>query len=143
MRAALYLVAVAALVTFGVSASAVAHERQSAYASGIHVVVACGTTELSGPGVSASAVAHERQSAYASGIHVVVACGTTELSGPGLQANLIQSVTAAIPSSYMNAVDYPTSLALQSSTDQGVKNMTVQVTSYAQRCPNTRMVLIG
>jgi len=101
------------------------------------------------PALAASALAapfqaSPRQVSCASGVHIIAARGSTEPQGEGPLQNVSSLIEASIPGSDDIAVVYPADLVpYESSEEAGVTNMTQEITSYVQQCPNSKIVLLG
>ncbi|ORY57582.1 acetylxylan esterase [Pseudomassariella vexata] len=92
----------------------------------------------------------ERQSACPN-IHVFGARETTVPQGYGTSQGLVNMVTQAYPGSTAEAIVYPAcggqsscgGVSYENSATQGTAAVVGAVTSLNQRCPNTKIVLIG
>lgn len=63
---------------------------------------------------------------------------------PGIIGSVATQVERRIPGSDSEAVSYPATLySYTTSQRAGTRAMTQAVQSYAQRCPNTKLVLMG
>lgn len=77
-------------------------------------------------------------------VHMIVARASLEPPGFGVLANISTRVIQELPGSNAEAVVYPATLdGYQNSEGQGVTAMTQLINSYAQACPNSKMVLMG
>lgn len=76
-------------------------------------------------------------------IHYIVARGTTE-SYPGSLGSLVDILLTKFPNSNYEDVIYPATQ--ETSTDsywQGLANGTQQIKSYADQCPDSKIVVMG
>lgn len=76
-------------------------------------------------------------------IHYIIARGTTE-GYPGSLGSLVDVLLAKFPNSNYKDIIYPATQ--ETSTDsywQGLAKGTQQVTSYADKCPDSKIVLMG
>lgn len=76
-------------------------------------------------------------------IHYIIARGTTE-GYPGSLGSLVDILLAKFPNSNYEDIVYPATQ--ETSTDsywQGLANGTQQFTSYADKCPDSKIVLMG
>lgn len=81
--------------------------------------------------------------ASCSDVHLFLARGTTE-GYPGLLGSLTTLVTDAINGSTYENILYPaTQEGSTPSYEEGIANGTAQVQSYAQACPDSKLVLLG
>lgn len=78
-------------------------------------------------------------------IHVFGARETTAPVGYGSAGTVVNLILNAHPGATSEAINYPAAggNSYGSSVQAGVKAVTSQVTSFAQRCPNTKLVLVG
>lgn len=77
-------------------------------------------------------------------VHLIVARASLEPPGFGVLQNISTRVIEQLPGSNAEAVVYPATLdGYQNSEGQGVAAMTQLINSYAQACPNSKMVLMG
>ena len=78
-------------------------------------------------------------------IHVFGARETTAPAGYGSAGTVVNLILNAHPGATSEAINYPAAggNSYGSSVQAGVKAVTSQVTSFAQRCPNTKLVLVG
>ncbi|PLB53248.1 acetylxylan esterase precursor [Aspergillus steynii IBT 23096] len=78
-------------------------------------------------------------------IHVFGARETTASPGFGTAGQVVNLVLNAHPGATSEAIDYPATGDNQynTSVQKGVKAVTNQVTSFVNRCPNTKVVLVG
>ncbi|KAL2065494.1 hypothetical protein VTL71DRAFT_3164 [Oculimacula yallundae] len=82
--------------------------------------------------------------ACATGVHIIVARASTEKPGEGIIGAVATQVQEAVPGSDSEAVDYPATLQdYLTSEGLGVKGMTKLIESYAARCPESKMALMG
>jgi hypothetical protein len=78
------------------------------------------------------------------GIHMIIARASTEHPGPGIIAAVATSVQNSLPGSDSEAVVYPATLTdYLNSEASGVAAMKDLVTSYAERCPESKIALLG
>ncbi|GAA5924674.1 hypothetical protein JCM10213_000412 [Rhodosporidiobolus nylandii] len=83
-------------------------------------------------------------SACATGVHIIVARASTEPAGEGIIGQVATLVKNQVPGSSSEAISYPATLyPYLSSEAQGVSAMTSAIESYAQRCPDSKIVLMG
>lgn len=78
-------------------------------------------------------------------IHVFGARETTASPGFGTAGQVVNLILNAHPGATSEAINYPATGDSQYnySVQQGVKAVTNQVTSFVNRCPNTKVVLVG
>ncbi|RDW80912.1 acetylxylan esterase [Coleophoma crateriformis] len=80
-------------------------------------------------------------------VHVFGARETTASAGLGSAGTVVNLILAAYSGATSEAIDYPaaggTNSAYAASVVAGVKAVTSQVTTYAQQCPSTQIVLVG
>lgn len=80
----------------------------------------------------------------ATGVHMIVARASTESPGPGIIGAVATQVQQSVPGSDSESVEYPATLTdYQASEASGVAAMTKLIQSYAQRCPNSKIALLG
>jgi hypothetical protein len=78
------------------------------------------------------------------GVHIIVARESEAAPGPGLIGTAAERVIELIPGSDMESVDYPALLdPYIVSETAGVANMTKLITTFAKKCPKTKIVLMG
>lgn len=78
------------------------------------------------------------------GVHIIVARESEAAPGPGLIGTVAERVIKLIPGSDMESVDYPALLdPYIISETAGIANMTKLITAFANKCPKTKMVLMG
>ena len=85
------------------------------------------------------------------GVHVFGARETTVAPGYGTSLGLVQKVVQAYPGATMEAIQYPAcggqsscgGASYDSSAAQGTAATVKAVTALNQRCPNTKIVLVG
>lgn len=90
----------------------------------------------------------DRQAINCAPIHLLVARGSTEAPGTGNQLRgLVQRITQANRGADTEAVDWPADVGQRISYSQSVGLGTTavknQLTAYVNRCPNSKVVLIG
>lgn len=79
-----------------------------------------------------------------SGVHVIVARASQEAPGPGIMGQVANTVLERIPGSDMESLDYPALLdPYVPSQTAGVANLTTLIQKYSEKCPRTKMVLMG
>lgn len=101
---------------------------------------------LTATGLVAAAAAQNSSASCVSGdaVHIVVARASLEPVGTGAIGNVSARVAAQLPGSDVVAVDYPATLDNYTTSEAaGVASMASLVTSYAGRCPGSKMVLMG
>lgn len=77
-------------------------------------------------------------------IHLVVARGSTEPPGLGVLESLVNIIVKANPSATSEAIVYPADLDdYVASVINGTAAVKKQVTAYVERCPRSKIVLIG
>jgi len=82
--------------------------------------------------------------ACATGVHMIVARASTEAPGQGIIGAVATQVQQTVPGSDSEAVDYPATLTdYQASEASGVAGMQTLIESYAARCPNSKIALMG
>lgn len=80
----------------------------------------------------------------ATGVHMIVARASTEAPGQGIIGAVATQVQQTVPGSDSEAVDYPATLTdYQASEASGVAAMMKLIQSYAERCPNSKIALLG
>lgn len=85
------------------------------------------------------------------GVHIFGARETTAPAGYGTSQGLVNMVKQAYPGSTSEAITYPAcggqsqcgGVSYENSASQGTQAVVKAVTSLNQRCPNTKIVLIG
>ncbi|KAH7176111.1 carbohydrate esterase family 5 protein [Dactylonectria macrodidyma] len=88
------------------------------------------------------ATANAQTTACAS-THLILARGTTE-GYPGTLRSMAELIVSAVPGTTYEDVIYPATD--ETSTDsyhEGISNATIQLTAYANACPDAKIVLIG
>ena len=81
--------------------------------------------------------------------HIFAARGSGEPAGPGAVGDLAGLIKSDNPSTDIEAIDYPALLDVNDptiyafSSYMGVSAVMWQVTSYYNRCPNSKLVLLG
>lgn len=79
-----------------------------------------------------------------SGVHVIVSRASQEAPGPGIMGQVASKVLERIPGSDMESLDYPALLdPYVPSQTAGVANLTKLIQQYSEKCPRTKMVLMG
>ncbi|KAI7269891.1 acetylxylan esterase precursor [Hortaea werneckii] len=78
-------------------------------------------------------------------IHVVAARETTAPAGYGSASTFVNLILQAYPGSTSEAVNYPATggNSYGTSVQQGTQNVANQINSFNQRCPNSRLVIVG
>lgn len=90
----------------------------------------------------AAPVIEERQQPCQA-VRVFIARGSTE-PYPGRQSKIVSAVCSGISSCGYEDIRYPATFeAYCSSVSAGVANGIAQITAYAARCPNAKLVLTG
>jgi acetylxylan esterase len=85
----------------------------------------------------------ERQGGCAP-VHILVARGSQEPEGEGATGRLATQVKKDIPGATSEAINYPAKLSpYPQSEAQGVQACKDQMTAYAKKCPNSKLVLMG
>ncbi|BGO98882.1 hypothetical protein NBRC10513v2_003284 [Rhodotorula toruloides] len=80
----------------------------------------------------------------ATGVHIIVARASTEAAGEGIIGQVATQVKNQIPGSSSEAISYPATLYnYLASESAGVAAMTAAIQSYTQRCPDSKIVLMG
>ncbi|KAK3399573.1 cutinase-domain-containing protein [Sordaria brevicollis] len=94
---------------------------------------------------AAASVSHYiREEPCATGLHLIVARGSTEAPGVGRIGVVARNVTALIPGSTIEAIDYPATFSNYSdSEEKGAMAFEKRVVEYYERCPNTKVALLG
>ncbi|KAM0441085.1 hypothetical protein ACHAPT_000390 [Fusarium lateritium] len=79
-----------------------------------------------------------------SGAHIVVARGSEEPHGPGILGPIAQQIQQLVPGSDIEPLDYPALYQpYNPSQIAGVQAMTTVVREYADKCPDTEMIILG
>lgn len=75
----------------------------------------------------------------------MVARGSTEPAGlPGLIGSMLNASQAAIPDSDVELIDYPATIDnYAESSGNGTAAVNRQLTAFVQRCPNSKIALLG
>lgn len=104
-------------------------------------------------GLASSAPSSDLQDRQAScpGVHIFGARETTVPQGYGTSQGLVNKVLQAYPGSTAEAIVYPAcggqsncgGVSYENSASQGTAAVVRAVTSFNQRCPSTKIVLIG
>jgi hypothetical protein len=95
-----------------------------------------------GAGVAARYL-EERQGGCAP-VHILVARGSAEPEGEGSTGRLSTTLKRSIPGATSEAINYPAKLSpYPQSEAQGVQACKNQMTAYAKRCPQSKVVLMG
>lgn len=82
--------------------------------------------------------------ACASGVQIFVARGTTEDPGMGKIRTVAGNVTAAIPGSFVTAVDYPATFDdYANSVAAGSSGLKALIDGYVSMCPTGKIALLG
>lgn len=93
---------------------------------------------------ASSLAAAQNSTSCASGVHMLVARGSDEAPGPGRMGIIADGVQEAIPGSNIESVAYPATFTdYPDSVGDGVEAMTDALTRYTQRCPDSKVVLMG
>ena len=86
----------------------------------------------------------ERQDSSCARIHIIAARGSNEAPGPGSLRTLVAMIQARNPGADLESINYPALLApYDASSSAGTAAVTSQLTSYVNRCPNSKVVLVG
>lgn len=95
-------------------------------------------------GLVAGAMAQNSSCVTGDAVHMIIARASLEPPGTGVIGGVATQVMQQLPGSDLVPVDYPATLDnYPTSEAQGVKAMTALVMDYANRCPNSKMVLMG
>ncbi|BGP47559.1 hypothetical protein JCM10450v2_003422 [Rhodotorula kratochvilovae] len=79
-----------------------------------------------------------------SAVHIIVARASTEPAGEGIIGQVATMVKRQLTGSTSEAISYPATLyPYLSSEAAGVKAMTAAIEAYTQRCPESKLVLMG
>jgi acetylxylan esterase len=100
---------------------------------------------------SSSPLDLEERQASCPKVHVFGARETTVPQGYGTSQGLVNMVTQAYPGSNAEAIVYPAcggqsncgGVSYENSATQGTAAVVKAVTAYNQKCPDTKIVLIG
>ncbi|KAK5654030.1 hypothetical protein OQA88_7708, partial [Cercophora sp. LCS_1] len=80
----------------------------------------------------------------ANGVQIFAARGSLEDVGAGMIGAVARQVAAHLPGSNIVAIDYPATIAhYVMSESKGVAEVTKLVTDYSERCPDSKIVLMG
>ncbi|KAK3389775.1 cutinase-domain-containing protein [Podospora didyma] len=80
----------------------------------------------------------------ASGVHMLVARGSTEAPGLGRIGVVAGNVSALVPGSTIEPVDYPATFENYSDSEaKGAAFFTKSIVDYTALCPKTKIVLLG
>lgn len=105
------------------------------------LVVALPATEYND---TVSQVLDRRQAGKCAPVHIIVARASTEPAGEGMIGSLSRSIKTSIPGATSEAVSYPAALAPYGPSEiKGVAAAKAQLTAYVQKCPQSKMVLMG
>lgn len=75
---------------------------------------------------------------------MIVARGSAEDPGPGRMGIVAEGIERAISGSNIESIDYPASFEnYTESVSEGVDAMGEALTRYAERCPDSKVVLMG
>lgn len=86
----------------------------------------------------------EAATACAVGVHMIVARGSQEAPGEGMIGAIATKVQQYIPGSDSEAVDYPATISNYSRSEaSGVAAMHNMIHSYVERCPSSKIALLG
>jgi len=77
------------------------------------------------------------------GLHIIVARGTLEPGGPGHMGRVAETVAKMIPGSTVSDVDYPASVDYYPSEALGIDALSIMIMEYHNRCPSSRIALMG
>lgn len=101
-------------------------------------------TGVDAPAAAAPAAAAPIAAGCATGVHMIICRASTENPGPGVIGGVATMIQKAIPGSDSESVTYPATLQnYPSSEGKGVAAMTKLVQAYAQKCPNSKVVMMG
>lgn len=93
---------------------------------------------------AASLAAAQNSTACATGVHMLVARGSNEAAGPGRMGIIADGIQEAIPGSNIESVAYPATFdEYADSVNDGVEAMGFALTRYVERCPDSKVVLMG
>lgn len=93
----------------------------------------------------ASTVPSAEQSECATGVQIISARGTNQAPGIGSMSPLISAIMEKVPGSMAIGLGYPALFTptYEASEDAGAKNMTNYIKYFAEKCPDTKQVLVG
>lgn len=94
--------------------------------------------------LAAPAVKIEERQAACHSVHVFLARGTSE-PYPGRQSSVVSAICNGISNCGYEDITYPASMSPTycASVSAGVTSGTSQITAYANRCPNAKLILTG
>jgi acetylxylan esterase len=94
--------------------------------------------------LAAPAVKVEERQSSCHSVHIFLARGTSE-PYPGRQSAIVSAICNGISNCGYEDITYPASVSPSycSSVEAGVSGGTSQITAYASRCPNAKLVLSG
>jgi acetylxylan esterase len=88
--------------------------------------------------------AAQNSTACSTGVHMLVARGSDEAPGPGRMGIIADGILEAIPGSNIESVAYPATFTeYAESVNDGIEAMGFALTRYAERCPDSKVVLMG
>lgn len=81
----------------------------------------------------------------ATGVQIIAARGTDQAPGLGSMAGVVEEIMNTIPGSQAVGLAYPASMlpTYRDSESAGARNMTVYIKYFAEKCPDTKLVLLG
>lgn len=93
----------------------------------------------------AGPVPSAEQAECATGVQIISARGSYQAPGIGSMAPLVNAIMQKVPGSMAVGLDYPAVMkpVYRDSEDAGAKNMTKYIQYFAEKCPNTKQVLVG
>lgn len=93
---------------------------------------------------ASSLAAAQNSTACSTGVHMLVARGSDEAAGSGRMGIIADGILEAIPGSNIEPVAYPATFTeYADSVNDGVEAMGFALTRYAERCPDSKVVLMG
>lgn len=93
---------------------------------------------------ASSLAAAQNSTACSTGVHMLVARGSAEAPGSGRMGIIADGILEAIPGSNIEPVAYPATFEeYADSVNDGVEAMGFALTRYAERCPDSKVVLMG
>ena len=102
----------------------------------IYATVLC--TALAAPFFS------RRQAEMCPPSHLIIARGSTEPQGPGILISMANKIMAMNPGTTMESIVYPAELTnYEASVGNGTAAVGQQFGAFVQRCPNSKVALLG
>ncbi|KAM0293648.1 hypothetical protein HYE67_002927 [Fusarium culmorum] len=93
--------------------------------------------------IGAPAIEIEERQAPCQNVHIFLARGTDE-SYPGRQSSVVSAICSGLPSCDYENINYPAGFNTYcSSIYAGITGGLSQITTYANRCPDSKIVLSG